>query len=106
MRYSFAKSPPERSFECLKLYIRHVHVHDAHWGGNGRVLSPIGDGEVDHIAPLRLLKNAGYSGFLSGEWINRESWEIHLPREIARLKVIENNGAAAQQGSEPPSFKE
>jgi hypothetical protein len=55
---------------------------------------------------LKLLKNAGYNGFLSGEWINWESWEIYLPREIARLKAIENNRITGQQRPETPAFKE
>ncbi len=50
---------------------------------------PIGKGRIDHVAALGLLKAAGFDGFVSGEWIAWEPYEIHLPRELAALKAIE-----------------
>jgi sugar phosphate isomerase/epimerase len=79
----------EKSFELLKPYIRHVHIHDGYRDGKNLVFTAIGKGKVDHAAPISLLKKAGYGGFLSGEWINWEPGEVHLPREIALLKALE-----------------
>lgn len=73
------------AFETLKPWIRHVHIHD----GIGPVLAPIGTGEIDHRCAIELLKGAGYDGFLSGEWINWEPYEVHLPRELAAMKAYE-----------------
>jgi sugar phosphate isomerase/epimerase len=75
----------EKSFEILRRWIRHTHLHD----GTKGVLSPIGTGEIDHKIFLKLLKGAGYTGFLSGEWINWEPYETHLSRELATLKRME-----------------
>ena len=85
-----AKSQPEDSFKLLKPYIRHIHVHDGIRNNEERRLVPIGKGEVDHSIPIKLLKESGYSGFISGEWIGWEPWEIHLPRELELLKNLEN----------------
>jgi sugar phosphate isomerase/epimerase len=79
----------EKSFELLKPYIRHVHIHDGYREGKSLLFTAIGKGKVDHAAPIRLLKEAGYEGFVSGEWIDWEPWETHLPRELALLKALE-----------------
>jgi sugar phosphate isomerase/epimerase len=84
-----ARYGAEKSFDLLKPYIRHVHVHDGYWEGKKLIFTAIGKGRVDHAAPIGLLKKAGYSGFVSGEWIDWEPWEIHLPRELALLKALE-----------------
>ncbi|MDR0450977.1 MAG: sugar phosphate isomerase/epimerase [Treponema sp.] len=84
-----ARYTAERSFELLKPYIRHVHVHDGYREGKNLLFTPIGKGKVDHAAPVSLLKKAGYDGFISGEWIDWEDGGIHLPRELALLKALE-----------------
>jgi sugar phosphate isomerase/epimerase len=87
----------EDSYRTLKQWIRHLHVHDGKWvggeaddktGGTGRRmdLAPIGTGVVDHRKAIELLKADKFRGFLSGEWISWESYETHLPRELATLK--------------------
>ena len=77
-------------FEILKPWIRHVHVHDGLLNGEGNLeFCPIGQGSVDHKTAVELLSETGYSGFISGEWINWESPEIHLPRELKMLKSFE-----------------
>jgi sugar phosphate isomerase/epimerase len=78
----------EESFELLKPYVRHVHVHDGYREDKKLVFAVIGKGTVDHAVPMRLLQEAGYSGFVSGEWIDWEPWELHLPRELALLKAL------------------
>ncbi len=79
----------EKSFETLKPYIKHVHIH----GGtreNGKLeFLPIGQGPIDHRAAVKLLMAAGYQGFLSGEWIGWEPAEVHLPREVAVMRAYE-----------------
>ena len=85
------------AYRTLKPWIRHLHVHDGKWvgvpaddksGGKGEKmdLAPIGTGVVDHKRGIELLNADGYAGFLSGEWIQWEPYEIHLPRELATLK--------------------
>jgi len=84
-----AKCSPEKSFDLLKPYIRHVHVHDGMWVNGNLQLAPVGKGAVNHGTPIRLLRETGYAGYISGEWIKWEPWEIHLPRELKLLKEIE-----------------
>jgi sugar phosphate isomerase/epimerase len=79
------KATIDSSFQTLKPWIRHLHIHDGH----GLQLAPIGAGEIDHRRVVELLQGSGYRGFLSGEWIDWEAYEIHLPRELATLKHYE-----------------
>jgi sugar phosphate isomerase/epimerase len=81
------------SFETLRPWIRHLHVHD----GVGKDISmkPIGSGEIDHRAAVRLLLEAGYAGFLSGEWIGWDDYQTYLPRELATLKRYEEEARRA-----------
>ena len=80
----------ETSFEVLKPWIRHTHLHDG-VGGQALKLVPIGTGDIDHKAFIRCLKSIHFKGFLSGEWIGWEPFEIHLPRELATLKKYEQD---------------
>lgn len=75
----------DQAFAALKPWIRHLHIHD----GIGKDLAPIGTGEIDHRRALELLSEIDYTGFISGEWINWEPWEIHLPRELATMRGYE-----------------
>jgi sugar phosphate isomerase/epimerase len=77
----------EESFEVLRLWIRHVHIHDGI--GTGVQFAPIGTGDIDHRRALELLSSAGFAGYLSGEWIGWEAHDIHLPRELATMKRYE-----------------
>ncbi len=75
----------DESFAALKPWIRHLHAHDgAH--DDGLRLVPMGTGAIDHRRAIERLAEINYTGFLSGEWINWEAWETHLPRELAVLR--------------------
>jgi len=78
----------DEAFESLKPWIKHLHIHDGQTEGESK-LTPIGSGGIDHRRALKLLKEIGYTGFLSGEWINWEPAEVHLPREIATMRGYE-----------------
>ncbi len=79
----------EESFGLLKHWIRHVHFHDGMDRDGSLRLMPIGQGEVNVRHAVELLENAGYDGYLSGEWIDWEPAEIHLPRELAAIKAFQ-----------------
>jgi hypothetical protein len=36
-----------------------------------------------------------YAGFLSGEWIEWQPAELHLPRELAAMKSYEDNAVTS-----------
>jgi sugar phosphate isomerase/epimerase len=81
------KATIEQSFQALRPWVRHLHVHDG--AGPEVTLVPIGQGDIDHRQAIALLKSVGYPGFISGEWIDWEPWQTHLPRELATLKRYE-----------------
>ena len=82
----------QQAFDILGPWIRHVHVHDGVMLDDGSCeLRTIDEGTVDHGAALRLLHGMGYDGYVSGEWINWEPHEAHLPRELAALRELERN---------------
>lgn len=81
----------EESFTALRPWIRHTHLHDGVGGRTTLKMVPIGTGDIDHRAFLKALNSMGYAGFLSGEWINWEPYETHLPRELATLKRYEQH---------------
>lgn len=80
-----AKVTMDSAFETLKPWIRHLHIHD----GTPTELAPIGTGQIDHRRAVELLTGVGYEGYLSGEWIKWEPYEVHLPRELAAMKRYE-----------------
>lgn len=78
----------DESFEALRPWIKHVHIHDA--SRETGKLVPIGQGFIDHRRAIELLPTISYDGYMSGEWINWEDpYEVHLPRELATLKGYE-----------------
>jgi len=88
----------DESFEILKPWIRHLHIHD---GGLGEPFSllPIGEGAIDHRRALELLLTLPYDGYISGEWINWEPYKVHLPRELTAMKVYEQELRGAVAGA-------
>jgi len=79
----------DSAYQTLGPWVRHVHVHDGSPGSQPLTLKPIGQGAIDHRRAIELLMAAGYEGYLSGEWIDWEPYDIHLPRELAAMKRLE-----------------
>ncbi len=80
----------DESFETLKPWIRHVHVHDKDTLDGE--LAPIGNGFVDHRRAIEHLLSIDYGGFISGEWIKwSDPYEVHLPRELKTMKGYEDS---------------
>lgn len=87
-----AKTSVDEAFAALAPHIRHVHFHDGSLAADNLEFLPIGQGEYDHRRVLELLCSVDYEGYLSGEWINWEPPETHLPRELRAIKQIEQAG--------------
>ncbi len=81
----------DETFDILGKWITHVHFHDGHFPEKNLHMCPVGEGEIDHITAVKRLLELNYQGFLSGEWINWEPWEQHLPRELAVMKQYESD---------------
>lgn len=78
----------EEAFTILQPWVQHVHIHDGLRTLDELKMLPIGQGDIDHEEALALLQKDGYTGYLSGEWINWEPHLIHLPRELAAVHAI------------------
>ncbi len=78
----------DQSFETLKPWIRHLHVHDGITNEKGGAqLMPIGEGIIDHRRALECLATIDYKGYISGEWIGwADAYNVHLPRELKTLR--------------------
>jgi len=79
----------DEAYEILEPWIQYVHIHDGSADLRQLTFKAIGEGDIDHRRALELLAENGYDGYLSGEWINWEPYEIHLPRELATMKKLE-----------------
>ena len=73
------------SYEVLKSWIRHCHIHDALKDGGW---APMGEGFVDHREAMACLESDGYTGYMSGEWIGWDKKPKHLQDEIERLRTM------------------
>jgi sugar phosphate isomerase/epimerase len=83
------------AYHALAQWIGHVHFHDGMLRPDMLDHRAMGTGQLDHRRVLRLLTDAGYDGFLSGEWIGWEPGEVHLPREIDAMRQYERELATA-----------
>ena len=79
----------DESYETLKPWVRHLHIHDGITQDGNLSLAPIGTGQIDHRRALERLMADGYDGYISGEWIGWEPYDIHLPRELATMRQYE-----------------
>ena len=79
----------DEAYQTVAPWIRHVHFHDAAKVLRGLAYRPIGEGIIDHPRIAAILREVGYHGFLSGEWIGWEPYRVHLPRELATMREIE-----------------
>lgn len=63
----------EESFAILGPHIRHLHVHDGKHTADARKIenTALGEGQIDHAGPFKLLKKAGFDGFASLEVIHK-----------------------------------
>ena len=68
--------PIEETAESLAPYIKLVHIKDSIWTGKEAKLTFIGEGKMPIIKVLKILKNDGYTGYLSYEW--EKVWQPDL----------------------------
>jgi len=64
---------PEESMQVVGALTRHLHAHDGRYedGGKKLVTVGLGEGELDHATPVKLLNAAGFDGFFSVEVIHK-----------------------------------
>ena len=77
------------AYRILEPWLYHVHIHDGLLDRSQLRFRAIGEGEIDHREVARILLEHRYGGFLSGEWLDWEAPEVHLPRELATMRRYE-----------------
>ena len=78
--YRFFDEKPADTVENIGKYIKHVHFKDSVKGSNGRItymLTGYGDFPFEDV--IVALKEIGYDGYLSYEWVKRWSRELAEP---------------------------
>ena len=80
----------DAAFQTLRPWICHAHVHDGVQVEGRSELRPMGTGIIDTRRGIQLLRSISYDGYLSGEWINWEPYDVHLPRELNTMRGYEN----------------
>ncbi|MEE2659262.1 MAG: sugar phosphate isomerase/epimerase family protein [Candidatus Latescibacterota bacterium] len=62
---------PDEAFSNLGSLTDHTHAHDGNYVEGRMQVGALGDGVIDHASPLRLLSDAGWSGYFSVEVIHK-----------------------------------
>ena len=79
---------PEEVWSLIGPRVRHVHFKDARRGADGRWRAVLdGEGDVPLRACLRLLRDAGYGGWITLEWEKYWEPEIAEPEEALPRKL-------------------
>lgn len=78
--YRFYGETPAKSVLHLGSYIKHVHLKDSVKGTNGKITYMLtGYGDLPFGDIINCLKDIGYDGYLSYEWVKRWSPELAEP---------------------------
>lgn len=78
--YRYFNESPEKTYNTLSKYIRYIHVKDSVDGEDGRVAyKMMGKGDLPIREVLSILKNNGYEGFITLEWVKRWYSELEEP---------------------------
>jgi sugar phosphate isomerase/epimerase len=74
--YRYFREDPEYTIKNIAPYIRHVHIKDSVIQDGKVQYRLLGEGDLPIARIVRLLKEAGYDGFYSLEWVKR--WDLGL----------------------------
>jgi sugar phosphate isomerase/epimerase len=77
--YRFFSESMVHTYNTLNKYIEHIHIKDSIMA-NGKVkYRMMGYGDVPTREALLLLKNSGYKGYVSLEWVKRWCMDLEEP---------------------------
>ncbi len=79
--YRFFKETVSESFANISPYIKHVHIKDSVVLEENRTVryKMTGKGDVPVAEAIGILKDSGYEGFISLEWVKRWCAELEAP---------------------------
>lgn len=91
--------PLEQAFQTLRPWIYHCHFHDGLIRLDQVAWRAIGKGELDLPGLVLQLCKSRYGGYVSGEWIDWEPAEVHLPREMEAMRRLEGEAEKLELSS-------
>ncbi len=78
--YRYYNESPAESYGNIKKYIKHTHFKDSVVGRNGKLSYMLcGYGDLPIEEAVALLRDGGYEGYYSYEWVKRWSKELAEP---------------------------
>jgi len=77
--YRFFNEPITKTYETLKDYIKFIHVKDSVLVNNSVKYRMMGYGDVPVKEALLILKDEGYKGYVSLEWVKRWNKDLEEP---------------------------
>lgn len=77
--YRYFGEQPEKTYKTIKNYIKHIHVKDSIMKDNEIIYRMIGYGNIPVYDCLKLLKDGGYDGYVSLEWVKRWNPDLNEP---------------------------
>lgn len=96
--YRFFGESPEHTVGNIGKYIRHVHLKDSVVADNGRISYQLtGYGTIPFRDIISALRDSGFDGYLSYEWVKRWSRELAEPG-IALYQYINYMRSAINDG--------
>lgn len=77
--FRFMNEPVKDTYNRLKKYIKHIHIKDSVIEDGKVKYKMMGYGDVPVKEALLLLKDVGYNGYVSLEWVKRWCLELEDP---------------------------
>ena len=77
--YRFCNETPEVTFRNIGKYVKYTHVKDSVYHDGKVVYRMMGYGDLPVFDILKLLKDNGYDGFITLEWVKRWNQELQEP---------------------------
>ncbi|HCG77388.1 MAG: hypothetical protein COZ37_01400 [bacterium (Candidatus Ratteibacteria) CG_4_10_14_3_um_filter_41_18] len=77
---------PSKGVKNTASYAAMVHVKDLKKKEDGLLAVPVGEGDIDFAECFRILKDAGYNGYLSLEYEAKEDAKAGIEKSIKHMK--------------------
>lgn len=74
--FRFFGERPDYTLKTIGKHIKHVHIKDSDMDGKNLTYKMLGEGSVPVSEAVKALKDFGYEGFYSLEWVKR--WDLSL----------------------------
>jgi len=78
--YRFYEETPKETYSLLSEYIKYVHIKDSIKNKDGQIVYKVmGAGDLPITEAISILKENGYTGYISLEWVKRWYSDLEAP---------------------------